>query len=89
MAKIAYVVNDVLGEICAALGIGGWELIEDHYTFSDYDTTLNAVYVYLEGMLYDEDPTNDETAYGYYDQLEDTNYTIMYWSTEKNGWVNP
>ncbi len=87
MSQVAYVVNDVLGEMCVTLDISGWELIGGHYTFSDYETTLNAVYDAIWAMLDDDTPDNDEEANGYLDTLQGTDYTVMYWSTEKQEWV--
>lgn len=87
MAKVAYVVNDVLGEMCETLGISGFSVVGGHYTFSDYETTYNEVYDALWAMLDDDDPDNDATAYGYMDDLDKTNYTVMYWSTEKGAWL--
>jgi len=87
MAQVAYVVNDVLGQMCETLGIEGFTILGGHYTFDDYDTTYNAVMDAIWAMLDDEDPSNDETANGYLDTLDTTDYTVMYWSTEKGGWV--
>ena len=87
MAKVAYVVNDVLGEMCITLNISGYEIVGGHYTFSDYDTTLAAVYNAVWAMYDDEDLNNDATADSYLDTLQTTNYTVMYWSTEKGGWL--
>lgn len=91
MAKVAYVVNDALGGLCAVLGITtGYELLDGHYAFTDmnsYENCLDAVDTIIWELLDDDNPDNDETAYEYLDMLDNTDYTVMYWSTEKGGWV--
>ncbi|MBQ6392968.1 MAG: hypothetical protein IJH60_05615, partial [Eubacterium sp.] len=82
MAKVAYVVNDALGQVCKQLGIGGYTEIDGHYTFSNYDATKDEVEAYLWNLLDDEDESNDDDAYDIMEILDSTNYTVMYYSTE-------
>ena len=87
MAKVAYVVNDVLGRVCEELGVGDYTKIDGHYTFSDYDASLAAVDAYLWNLLDDEDESNDDRAYDIMEILDTTNYTVMYYSTESASWI--
>ena len=87
MSRVAYIVNDVLGEMCVTLGISGYEILDGHYTFADHQATLDAVYDAIWSMYDDDNPDNDATADGYLDTLSETNYTVMYWSTEAARWL--
>jgi len=89
MAKVPYVVDDVLGLLCKELGVGGWELLGGHYAFTadSFQTAYDTVQAQLNYMLFDDnDPTNDEAAEALYDRFDQVGYTVMYWSTEKATW---
>ena len=91
MARVDYIVNDILGQMCETLGITGqYELLGGHYAFDStekYDATRDAVYNYIWAMYEDEDFDNDAQADAYLDALDATDYTVMYWSTESSSWV--
>ena len=90
MAKVSYIVNDELGKMMDILHISGYEMIGGHWAFTSEDAyyaAMNAVNDAIWALIDAHDDDDDSVAYGYLDQLEKTNYTVMYWSTEKGAWV--
>ncbi len=90
---VYYMYNE-LGELCEALHVGsGWTIVNGNYIFQSPDAVIackDAVQQMIEAMLTDEDQTNDDQAYDYYDQYDLAvagTYREVYLSSEIYDWV--
>ena len=90
MAKVPYIIDDILGQVCAALGVSGYQLLGGHYAFAldAHQTVYDTVTEMLNAMYEDNDSSNDATADLYFGMLdsEEHDYGVFYWSTEKATW---
>jgi hypothetical protein len=92
MARQHYVANDILVSLCATLNVDISSYIttlggRTVFTPANYQLALTAAYNAIDGLLDDEDDTNDYLYDEYYGTLEGADFTDMYWSTEKAAWV--